>query len=273
MRPNFMLSNFSQKISVLFLICLSIDTAALKLDRVILGCDANPKYLAFWPIVAKAWREIVGIKPTLVLIADESVTVDETLGEVYRIPPVPGIPTWFQAQNIRLLFPIKFPDEVCILSDMDMLPLARKFFVEQIDQYPDDNFIVYRDGAYAKTTKKFPICYLAAKGRVFGEILGLNSEREIPTRLQDWFSYELGWETDELVFYHYLTNWAGYQQQVVKLGLGKRQDGELDRSKWHYQAADVKAGKYYQAHLPRPYAQHQAAIGDLLKLIPAFVNQ
>ncbi|HLB41185.1 MAG TPA: hypothetical protein VJJ83_05320 [Candidatus Babeliales bacterium] len=259
------------KIKLLGLLVLSSQSLlALKLDRVILGCDANPKYLAFWPMVAKAWREIVGVKPTLVLIADETVMVDETLGDVYRFSPVPGIPTWFQAQNIRLLFPVKFPDEVCILSDMDMLPLARKFFVDPVSQYPDNHVIVYRDGAYDKTTKKFPICYLAAQGRVFGEILGLASAEEIPTRLQTWFSYELGWETDELVFYHYLTNWAGYQQRVVKLGLGKSQADVIDRSKWRYNPADVKAGKYYQAHLLRPYAQHQQAIDDLLKLVPAF---
>src|ERR1700737_349362 len=100
------------KIFLCFLFSCSSLIAA-RIDRVILGCDANPMYIEFWPMVARTWKEIVGVKPTLALIAPSSMVIDESLGDVIRFEPIPGIPTSFQAQVIRLLLPAYFEDEVC----------------------------------------------------------------------------------------------------------------------------------------------------------------
>ncbi len=70
----------------------------------------------FWPLVAKAWKKIVGIKPTLVFIAPADVEIDETVGEVIRFEPIPGIPTAQQAQVLRLLIPTLFEDEGIIFA-------------------------------------------------------------------------------------------------------------------------------------------------------------
>ena len=78
---------------------------AFKINRVILATDANPDYIQFWPIVAKSWKEIVEVKPTLALIANKETKIDESLGDVIRFEPIDGIPTSFQAQVIRLLLP------------------------------------------------------------------------------------------------------------------------------------------------------------------------
>ncbi|HLB40602.1 MAG TPA: hypothetical protein VJJ83_02325, partial [Candidatus Babeliales bacterium] len=84
-------------------------SASFKLDRVILSTDNKPEYIQFWPIVARAWQELVGLRPTLVLVADESVQVDTSLGDVIRFQPVPEVPTGLQAQVLRLFLPVLFP--------------------------------------------------------------------------------------------------------------------------------------------------------------------
>jgi len=116
---------------------------AIKLDRVILATNDNPEYIEFWPLVAKAWKEIVGIQPTLALIGDESVQVDESLGDVIRFAPIEGVSTGNYARTIRLLLPILFEDEVCLISDIDMLPLSKEYYQGSIADVPEDNFVVY----------------------------------------------------------------------------------------------------------------------------------
>jgi len=250
---------------IILLLCINFNyISGLKLDRVILAVDNNPKYIDFWPIVAKAWKSSIGVKPTLALISDSNIEIDETLGDIIRIKPIPGIPTWFQAQNIRLILPILFPDEVCITSDMDMLPLSKDFFVNKINKFKADNFVVYRNGSYDVKTPKFPICYLAAKGKIFSEILDLNNFADYESRIKEWFEYGFGWETDELVFYQYLTKWSKYKSKCKKLGYGKIIGDTIDRAKWVYNIGWLKKGYYYQAHLLRPYKRYKTQIDKLL---------
>ena len=53
----------------------------------------------------------------------------------------------FTAQNIRLLAPVLFPDEVCILSGIDIMPLSKNYFFEAIKNIDESNFIIYRPEA------------------------------------------------------------------------------------------------------------------------------
>jgi hypothetical protein len=112
---------------------------ALELKRVILATDENPMYIDFWPIVAPLWKAM-GFAPTLALIAHSECKVDTSLGDVIRFEPIAGIPTSLQAQVMRLFLPIFFPNEGCILSDIDMLPISASYFFEGAAHCPDDAF-------------------------------------------------------------------------------------------------------------------------------------
>ena len=43
----------------------------MKLSCALVACNENPHYLAFWPVVKRAWWEIVGIPCIMVYIGDE----------------------------------------------------------------------------------------------------------------------------------------------------------------------------------------------------------
>src|SRR3990170_756122 len=124
------------------------DANALKINRVILAVDTNPTYIQFWPVTARAWHKILGVRPTLALIADSSVHVEKSVGDVIRFDPIPGIPTSLQAQTIRLLLPALFENDVCILSDIEMMPLNRKYFENSVKSVDENSFVVFRDRAY-----------------------------------------------------------------------------------------------------------------------------
>ncbi len=251
-----------QKFFLLLFIAFS-PIHALKLDRVILATDANQDYIQFWPIVSKAWKEIIGVRPTLALIADDDISIDESLGDVLRFKPIEGIPTSLQAQAIRLLLPACFPDDVCIISDIDMIPLSRDYFVNSISDLPEDVFAVYRDGAYAPHELKFPMCYVAAKGSVFREIFQVTDSSDFGAIISAWHALGLGWNTDELVMYHYLTQWPAANTKCILLGHGVER--RIDRSYWAYNVDFLNRGYYIDAHCPRPYSTYKKHIDALLK--------
>lgn len=254
------MKSYKLYIFVLFSLSYISTTHAFKLQRVILATDANPTYIQFWPVVAHTWKNLIGLKPTLALIADESVIIDETLGDVIRFKPIPGVPTAQHAQIIRLFLPAYFPEEGCIISDIDMLPLNKEYFIESVASAPDNCFVVYRDQAYKGT--RFPMCYNAALGKTFAEIFGVKRLADIPTLIQRWYSMGYGWNTDELLMHRYLTTWNHYSRRCLKLGHDVT--SRIDRSNWKYDREKLAAGLYIDAHCIRPYATYKKEIDELV---------
>lgn len=99
-------------------------------------------YFDFWPIVAKAWKRLIGIKSTLALITDKDVEVDEMVGDVIRFKPIPGVSTSLQSQLVRLMLPAYFEDEICIISDIDMIPISKSYHIDSAKELPEDVFVV-----------------------------------------------------------------------------------------------------------------------------------
>lgn len=250
------------KKQLFFMLCVFVHMQALRLDRVILATDANPDYIEFWPIVSKAWKEVVGIKPTLALIASSDIEIDESLGDVIRFEPIEGIPTSFQAQVIRLLLPVLYPNDGCILSDIDMIPLKKSYFIDSIKDCPDDSFVVYRDKAYNADEQKYPMCYLAARGSVFEEIFQVQTLEDIRAKIIELHAFDLGWNTDELMLYYYVHAWYGFNDRCIHLGHGV--EPRVDRSYWQYDPQLVRQGCYVDAHCPRPYSQYKESIDALI---------
>ena len=118
----------------------------MRLTHVLLSCDANPAYLGFWPLVRRAWQEIVGIQPILVLIADQSEVPDSALtGDVVRFEPLPEVHRTFQAQCIRLLYPaLMEADGAVLISDVDLLPVRSDYFHAPIRGLDERSFVVYK---------------------------------------------------------------------------------------------------------------------------------
>ncbi|MDR3646001.1 MAG: hypothetical protein P4L22_00485 [Candidatus Babeliales bacterium] len=253
-----------------FLLNITLSTNALKIDRVILSTDANPDYIQFWPIVSKVWQDYIGIKPTLALIADKSVYIDESIGDVIRFEPIPGVKTSLHAQVIRFLLPAYFEDEVCIISDIDMIPLNKNYFFDSVRNVQDDCFVTYRNYFYPDTTTIYPMCYNAAKGKVFKEIFKISNINDITSIVQNWSALNLGWSTDEILLLKYLRNWKDTKTRCVHLD--QEITGRVDRG--NNLSCDlnlIKSGGYIDAHCPRPFNMYKKEIYNILNaLIPDF---
>jgi hypothetical protein len=238
---------------------------ALELQRVILATNNNPNYIQFWPIVAPLWKQM-GLKPTLALIADKDCPIDTSLGDVIRFDPLPDVPESLQAQAIRLLLPVLFPNETCLISDIDMLPISKRYFEEGAKGCPDYAFLVYRNKApgYAQGGK-YPMCYLAAKGYVFSAIFGICTYEQIPGMLRNFAKAGLGWYTDEWMVYAYAKQWEKRGGRIFCLN--HTVEARLDRIQWNVDFNNLEIGKYIDCHCPRPYSEHRSTIDRVVEAI------
>jgi hypothetical protein len=237
----------------------------MNIDRVILSSNADPDYLQFWPLVARAWRKF-GFVPTLAIIGD--VPVNDDLGEVIQIDPVEGITTFFLSKIIRIFVPTLYPEDICILSDIDMLPLSEKYFVENAAPYPDDHLIIYSSDAYAITMNdpyRYPICYVAARGDVFRELVGVSDYDNYLELVKNWF--EIDPRSDETHLSQLINEWAGYPERCVKLARGGWKpyaDRRINRKRWRINKKLLHEGYYIDAHLPKPFLKHGREILPLI---------
>ena len=192
------------------------------LDRVILASDTHENYLPFWEYAAKAWNKI-GVKPTLFLVenSDERVDIDESLGDVYRIRlPDQSMHSAFVSQCVRLLAPCLFPDENITLADIDMIPLSKEYFFNNLSQGDEDSFIEYRSRVVGDS--EIAICWNVARGSTWSEIFDIkanvdNYQEVFLERLRQWNPngyrpiYEelvASWFTDQSMLYKHVNNWS-----------------------------------------------------------------
>ena len=237
---------------------------AMKIDRVIMASDTNPTYLDFWPMVSRAWSTIVGVRPTLALISDKDIQIDQTYGEVIRIKPIEGISTAFQSQVIRLLLPFYFQNEVCLISDIDMIPLQKNYFLDAVATIANNCLVIYREPDN-EWEQRFYMCYVAAQGKTFSSIFGIKKEADIFTIMRLWHAQNLGWDTDEKMLYRLIKQWKEAPTKCKRLHLPIEK--RIDRSDWHYDISLLQQQWYIDSHMIRPYSAHKAELDNFFSLI------
>ena len=249
----------------------------MKVDRVILGCDTHSDYLPFWNLSSRAWNTIIGIKPTLVLIANEIPdTLDTTYGEIHLLKPIEGIATARQAQIVRFFFPSQFPEEVCLTSDIDMFPLSKSYFTMLPQDVDANHLAVYSSDSTLPgfpNHPSFAVGYNAAKGKVFEEIVQGNMDN-FEEKIKEWVSHGHDWFTDEMMFYKSWEQWSDRLNRTVffRRGYNISPDpthiNRIDRSNnCLYHKHLLKAGFYYDFHMPRPYDEHKEKIHEIANIL------
>jgi hypothetical protein len=244
------------------------------LQKVILSSNDNPEYIDFWPGVAKAWREIIGIEPVLFFIGDQSKV--ESLskhGQVIRVNPLSSWDIVNQSQSIRLWAGTKFPNDNLIISDLDMLPINKDYFVNNALNSPDDSLISYTSdvlkyGFYLRVPQ-LPMCYLAAKGSTFNQILEIDENTSWESFAKSMQSRNLGYGTDQRFFYEKFLKWPQKNERYIGLERGwiggKIAVNRLDKVAWAENEAEYP--NFYDCHLPRPFSGNVEKINKLYKAL------
>lgn len=215
----------------------------------------NSEYFDYWPVIEQAWNKI-GITPILVHISGNEIKME---GNVITLPEIDGIKSSFQAQMARM-WVMTMLQGSCLISDIDMMPLSRKYFCDTAGMYDTTNIVSYCSDAAERFDGTIPMCYILADAAIFATLLGDHHWERWIKNMAD--KCDQGWSCDQW----YLTQLLESYPKTVHLKRGWSPAGvafnRLDRISW-FPSSD----QYVDAHLLRPYKDNEAAILSLLNTI------
>lgn len=256
----------------------------MKINKVVVSSDCNPFYLDFWYNISKVWKLRFNIHPVLFLIHnDPTIKVNEEYGEVIYQKPLDNIPHHLQAQCSRYWVPSLDPDSTWITSDIDMIPISKKYFIDSLISLNDNQM----GSMNARQIDKSPCCYIVAKGKTFKNVL------DLPESFKDYiysinfnstnYSHKLpnhnnlfnNWGADENHFNYKIKNYKN--KSIFKLisrfdnkGGVNRCKYRLDRKYHPYESFDVdekNIEKFIDFHCWRPYESHKEKIDKIVDIL------
>lgn len=252
----------------------------MKLSCALVACNDNPKYLDFWPLVRQAWWDIVGIPAVMIYIGESKPEAYKDDPSVICFPPIEGWSTITQAQVIRLLYPALLQcDGAVILSDMDMIPLQREFFVEGVAKFTSNQFISLR--GMDEQEKQIYICYCAATPKTWSDLFQVKTIEDIRSRMAEWQQQmslqvykhgEPGWCFDQLKLYEHAIGWLLQSPERVGMLPWTSSFARLDRASpqdWYqvnpFLATRIQSKEFIDFHMP-PVEFFSSILADVFHL-------
>jgi hypothetical protein len=254
----------------------------MKVDRVIMALTANPKYTGYWPYVSKLWTEKFGITPTLVFYGteQEQLACGIRHGEFIRLNRIESVTlsrerewacTWGLFYGATL-----FPDDICMLSGIDQVPLSGLFFDElkKVPNWPSKYVVGFGDayrGSY------FPSSHHVATGKMFRKIYDIDPNWQM--------EIEKVYATRSRYPQHVAADCWGLDETYSSEFLLKHQDVALMDIFWRLwhprridrvnpTAADfdrIRHGYFSEWHGLRPFeANDQTVLAQLHEAIPVY---
>lgn len=123
----------------------------MKIDKIIFSCSTDlinktqafkHEYSRFWNIQSKIWKTIFDIEPVCLLFGKKSDTdMTEEYGKIIEMDILPDIPLIIQLTWSKFYFPTLEPTTTWIMGDIDLIPLQKKYFIDNIKNISDDFFV------------------------------------------------------------------------------------------------------------------------------------
>ena len=242
--------------------------------KVLLSCDQNPFYHDFWLSVRKMWKEHIGIEPKLIFINEEKETSDFE-DDVLFVKQKPEFPVHLQAQMARIFFTQRFPDDICLVSDIDMFPISKSFFDPVKIGKACDPDTFFHLNPERREFGQFPLCYYCGYGSLYSKLIGNVSWEQFLENIvnMNFNTEEMGfnlpqhlqgknlWFSDELFMF------SSIQKTSTKVVINDELVGprRIDREG----IINIDYLKLFNQdivdiHLPRPYKEFERFIDNIL---------
>ena len=230
----------------------------MKLDCILTAVNENTLYLDFIPIFIKTWNKLYpNVDVKIILVANK--IPDEYLcykDNIILFEPIENVLTNFTSQIIRLLYPciLNYENGVMI-TDMDMLPMNRTYYTENIKSFDNSKFIYLRENICFEYNQ-IAMCYNVAVPKIWQEIFEINSVEDIRNRLKSIRHVE--WCTDQLVLYKKVMEWNNKTNNLICLKENSTGFKRLDRNTFGLNniiKENVSKGVYSDYHCYRPMSE------------------
>jgi hypothetical protein len=258
------------------------------LDCVVTAVNDNPMYLEFIPIFIETWKLLyAGVDTKIILIADKIPDeYKEWEKHIILFEPIEGVSTVFTSQYIRLLYPcIMNYENGILITDMDMLPMNRTYYTENIKSYDNSKFIYY--GESPGIDKQISMCYNVAVPGVWRDIFDIHSVQDIRDHLKkaqnrdvdpelreeikNTHGVDADWFNDQFTLYEKVMEWHGHTNNFVSLKKSDTGFRRLDRNTFHLNDENlcraIACGVFSDYHCYRPMAAYRAINYHIFKLL------
>lgn len=251
----------------------------MKIDFVLTAGNMNDHYLQLFPLIHQVWKKRFNLDCYLILISDTIPNYLEKLKDfIIKFKPIDGIHTTYIAQVIRLLYPCLYPDKTILISDLDIIPVKREYFLDPIKFFHNNTFVTYTD-RYKKQCM-YAICYNVGKGSVYGDMLELeNSERNVEgivKKLKEWYNEDYdgkkncpGWYTDQKKLFIYFEKFTGKKEILKDKIIGYKRLHNRARDKEHIIKNFTKImdelESYSDIHCIKPFSRTKGILNKMVK--------
>ncbi len=262
------------------------------IDIVTLSCNDDPIYWEFWNPISKHWKQKFGIHPVLFYYGKENPELSNEHGTVVYQDAVEGVPDYVAATWGRFWVTKFFPNKMCLVSDLDMFPLSRQFFLKaepKTNAYTHLNADAYHVGnfdCWKSNGVTVPVCYHLATSEMLNSVYDFSDSfaDEMQKLLnRDYSEYTSGfastpeahlqkasaanggmWGIDEMYSSSLIREY--YRRGgIVDTGHRILPQNRLCRSRISSQLSAFDSGTHIDFHSIRPYNAYAADIQLLLE--------
>ena len=252
----------------------------MKLDCVLTACNTNPLYIDFIPSFIKCWNKLYPTVDVKIILINDIIPdkFKQHQHNIILFKPIAKISTAFIGQYIRLLYPaiLNYQNGI-LITDMDMLPMSKNYYSENIKEYSDENFICMRD-VLIKSHKQFAMCYNVAINTVWREIFNISSLEDVINRLKQIYNsieYKIrgiGWSKDQVDLYRLALKWHEKTNKLIILEDSKTKFKRLDRAvkintNDQIIIDNIKQGYYVDYHCYRPYKKYKTINDKIIEIL------
>ena len=151
----------------------------MKLDRIVISTNNNPVYYGNLPIVYKAYQKFFPeARFTLAVVRNKNdVTLTQKLqhycDDMLVYDTIEGVCTPNLAKLARFFTASTFTNQVCMVNDIDLIPLQRKYYINKLKKRQQLELLCVGHNRYYNTPHhgKFPISYITGEGILFKQFM------------------------------------------------------------------------------------------------------
>jgi len=253
----------------------------MKIDFVLTAGNLNHHYLQLFPLVHQVWKKRFNLDCYLVFIGTSETLPNylENYQEfIYFFNPIENLHDIFVAQVIRLLYPILFPEKTILITDLDILPVKKSYFINSIEYIHQDTFITFTE-RYQKQ-EMYAICYNIAKGKIYGDLFELKEEERnlkgIISFLKLWYNPEYdgkkncqGWYTDQKQLFKSFEKYSG-KKLILKdkeIGFNRLNNRAKDKEEIIKNFKEIlnNLENYSDIHCIKPFSKTKKYLEKIVK--------
>ncbi len=260
-------------------------------DRVIVSCD-DSHFKEFWPIVSKAWEKYFpNAKISLAFVTDrdendELVQKMRKYGDVHLFPVVDGIPTANLSKMARHILAGNFEEEVCMLEDIDTIPLQTNFVIDRLSQREKGKILFIGKEVYnghGTDEGKFPISNITGESFLFRKIVNPDNLTHVDL-FKSWCNIRVFDHKESINNTPDLSGLNGFSDESLwRVLLNRYEISEndfcfinrgvdihkywIDRSWWRIDHNMLKNDEYVCCNFLRPFSQNYNLIEPIVKYI------